>query len=1011
MRPPPDFSCRPSAAARVAMRRVLAILLVPLAFGVPTAAAADGTWPGPDLAKLLRLVTPALEKPRVPPPMLALPPAPQPPPDLPHPRLVTDPANRPMARLGSPGALACNPLGTVLGVGSQLVDCGKARLARGELDGAREAFQDAVDRSGNRDVIRAARYWLAETLVRMGKRDVAEPHLSLVAGDARRDELGLYAAHLQGWLLLERGDAARALGVFEPLVRGSLPPDLAPYVQHGRALALYGLGRYPEARDQWTALLSRSQPRPLATEASFWLGDTLGRLGDPKEAVARLQVFTAGGPTYLIQPGLLSLAWWTRAAGPPIEAVKTYHGLLNAYPDTPDQLWARFGLAQALVDLGDLDAARAEMARVQTLDPQGAVTVAGLTTIALAAIEANRHAVGQAVLQDLLSRQLDAATRAYVLLLGGELYRQMGEPGEARSRLEGVRSSAGGAILGWHASIRLGQMELEARDFAAARAISDALLQEQLPADYQSATLVLAAESAYGLQQYERAAGLFTRLGAGGPDVPGAGEAVFSLGWTEMRRGRLAEAQQAWGRFATDLASHPLAATALLLGAEAAARAGDPRAAAALLDRVIGGFSDQEPARIALLDRAVLALRAGRAPDALRDLRGLESESSMSPYLGPVRAARGAALTAMGQPAEAEAEFRAAMAAGEDDMGHLGLGRIAYDRRQWDEAAREFAAARDGGAGPVSAAAEYGLAATAFARGDSAEFRRLAGPLLAGARDPVTAPYLLAGLVATSAHDKQWREAKVHATELVATYPDHRITPPALADVGRAATADGQWIAATETFQVLADRYPTSPAFDEVQLEFAEALLRTGSTSEASRRLETLVGHRPGDARAPRALLLLAEAQEGAGDRAAALETYSRLRRDHPGVPGADTAGLGQARLLVADGRWDEARPLLEETLTAAQGDAAAEAAFHLGEGLRAAGQLQDAVEAYMTAAYVAPDSVWARRALLGAGQSYAGLKQGPSAAIVYRKLLAATDVEPDLADQARQGLTEIGAN
>jgi len=63
------------------------------------------------------------------------------------------------------------------------------------------------------------------------------------------------------------------------------PVVLVPTARHGRALALYGLGKYAEARDEWMALVNRSVPRALATEASFWLGDTLGRLGDAEGAV------------------------------------------------------------------------------------------------------------------------------------------------------------------------------------------------------------------------------------------------------------------------------------------------------------------------------------------------------------------------------------------------------------------------------------------------------------------------------------------------------------------------------------------------------------------------------------------------------------------------------------------------------------------------------------------------------------------------------------------------------
>jgi len=82
-----------------------------------------------------------------------------------------------------------------------------------------------------------------------------------------------------------------------------------------------------------------------------------------------------------------------------------------------------------------------------------------------------------------------------------------------------------------------------------------------------------------------------------------------------------------------------------------------------------------------------------------------------------------------------------------------------------------------------------------------------------------------------------------------------------------------------------------------------------------------------------------------------------------------------------------------------------------MGEGLRAAGRHQQAIDAYMTAAYVAPDTPLARRALLGAGQSYTALKQSDSAVIVYKKLLAGKAVEPELADAAKKGLRALGVN
>jgi tetratricopeptide (TPR) repeat protein len=159
----------------------------------------------------------------------------------------------------------------------------------------------------------------------------------------------------------------------------------------------------------------------------------------------------------------------------------------------------------------------------------------------------------------------------------------------------------------------------------------------------------------------------------------------------------------------------------------------------------------------------------------------------------------------------------------------------------------------------------------------------------------------------------------------------------------------------------------------------------------------------------PRALVLLGRTREAAGDGAGALDLYQRVGREFPAFQGA--ALLGNARALLLAGNWEEARPLLERAVAAGDAGVAAEAAYRLGEGLRGAGRHQQAVESYMTAAYVAPDTPLARRALLGAGQSFTALKQPDSAIVVYKKLLAGKSVEPELADAAKKGLKALGVN
>ena len=117
---------------------------------------------------------------------------------------------------------------------------------------------------------------------------------------------------------------------------------------------------------------------------------------------------------------------------------------------------------------------------------------------------------------------------------------------------------------------------------------------------------------------------------------------------------------------------------------------------------------------------------------------------------------------------------------------------------------------------------------------------------------------------------------------------------------------------------------------------------------------------------------------------------------------------LGYARLLTHGKRYSEARSLLEPFVKAAPAPLAAEGALALGEALQGQGDVAAAIEYFMTAAYVAPESTAGRRALLAAGSAFATLKQPEAATTVYRKLLDQPNVPADLTSAARRGLADL---
>jgi TolA-binding protein len=964
--------------------------------------------PAPDLARLLPLAAPPLDKPPVPLPEVSLPDPRRGLPPLPAPPLAADPSGKPVAPPPPPRLLACNPLGTVFGVASELLECGRARFQRDELEEAGAALEGAVRGGGDRAVVREARYWLGETLLRLGRYEPAERNLLLVAQEGPADELTPYATYTLGWVALRLNDPARALTRFDELRRGAAVPGLASFVTHGRAIALYGLARFDEARETWQELLKRSISRPLVIEAAFWLGDTLGRVGEYKAAVENLQRFTGAGPHPLIETGILRLGWWTLAAGDGLEAAKAFRWLLSAYPRTAEWGWARAGLARALLALGDWPGAREEIRQLQTAAPGHALVLPGLLILGRWAVEHNAFEPAHTLIQEILALDLTPQDRAYALLLNGEAYRREGQGGEARGQFELVRDTQRGTPLGWTAGLRLAQMDVEAREFSRAARGSAEILKQPLPYDVRALALLLHAEAAYRARDWDTSAAGFRRFLSEFPGHPQAGAAALSLGWAELRRGDGAAARERWVAFARFFPADPRAPEALLLAAELAGEAGDP-GARDLLDQLLARYPTYAQADVAHLNRAILDLRAGRSREAREELIGLLKQSPLSPFVGRARLALGTALLALGSVEEADREFREALQQGEGALAHLAVGSVALARRRWDEAARELAEARDAGTASLSRAAEYGLAALAFNEGKRDEFRKAAASLLQSPPSPSLMPPLLYVLAALAVEDRKWSEGRALTLRLLKDYPGSDAADDALFRLGTGATAGGQWALAREAFQLLQDRYPKSPLAEDVRLGLAEALLRSGAIAEARGQLEVFLASGSGDPRLPRALLLLGQAREAAGERAAALETYSRLVADYPGSEATPAGRVAQGRLLLQEGRWDEGRQALERALAGPDEAVGVEAAFMLGEGLRGRGAQEDALEAYLTAAYLAPASAWGRRALLGAGQSSIALKQTDAAVIVLRKLLAQPDVEPELAQQAKRALQQLG--
>jgi TolA-binding protein len=445
--------------------------------------------------------------------------------------------------------------------------------------------------------------------------------------------------------------------------------------------------------------------------------------------------------------------------------------------------------------------------------------------------------------------------------------------------------------------------------------------------------LLIAGDAAFGMGSYTLAAARYGELAAMpdrlSPEMP---RAAFALGWAELRQGRPAQARRAWTRFADRFPADERAPVALLGAAELAARAGDVSTSRRLLDRVIAQHPTTPVATLARLSRAVLALHNQREDEALRDLEH--------------------AVRIGGPPAlEGRARLHQALA--------VSGGGFRLDLTR---------------------------ATTARAAGDALD--RFAAPIVERRhREPT--PHLHHGLLLLAARDRGWSDplTATLARRLLEDFPSHEPASVLLIRVARAAAVAGQWPLARGAWETLMVRLPHTAAARAGRVPLAEALAHTGATTDARATLEQVASGGGDDA--PRALLLLAELHDRAGERRAALAVYDRLLREHPRTPRTPASLLRHAQLLEDAGQVAGARPLLHAVVQTAQGESAAEAAYRLGRGLTAERQHAAALEWYLTAAYVGDTTRWARRALLESGRAFTALQQPSEALAAYWKLVA----------------------
>ena len=495
--------------------------------------------------------------------------------------------------------------------------------------------------------------------------------------------------------------------------------------------------------------------------------------------------------------------------------------------------------------------------------------------------------------------------------------------------------------------------------FSQAQSRMDTVLRGRPSPAIRATALVLAGDAAYAMGAHRLAAERYQEALQSDELPPDAPHATFALGWAELRLGRREDARLTWMRVARQFPADPRASTALVLAAELSAQAGEKVVARKLLDRAVEGYPGTPDADIARLNRSIMAMRDGRSQDATRDLRAVVGAGG--PAVPVERRALLGSLTAASAPDGPERQM------------------LLTDR---------YATAQPG----------LATASASPPREESAgTLERFATPFLDGAGDPETTPRMLHALLLVAVEDRAWGEVDSLAGRLVDRFPDYAPAPELLARTAGAAAAEQQWAIVRTGYGYAIARSRPADLAPKAQVDFAEALFRTGDVPRARVELTRFVDTTPAVPETARALYLLAKVDESLDEPGEALAAYGRLHRGFPDAEWTNQSRLPYARLLQhAAGQEKPARALLEEIVKSTAGEERTEASFRLGQVLAASGEHARAVDLYMAAAYgTAERSRWYRAALLGAGRSLVALKRTPAALALYRSILPSPPIGP----------------
>jgi TolA-binding protein len=326
-----------------------------------------------------------------------------------------------------------------------LLMLGKARLAVGDSQSALDVLQRAAGTLTAPADLLEARFWQAETLVRLKRLAEARAAYDEVVRTDATAALAANALYGIGWTEMELKRPEPAVTALRELVNGWPQHDQAPTASLLLARALIELKRFGEAQPVLAGFASKYPSSSLIPDAQFLLGWVKVHDGDPQGGLTDLKAFVAANPKHAqVKDAQSLIARVAGQHGTRAQKLEAYTAFMQD-PVTAEGLVSAASIAK---ELGRSKEAEAAWRKLRTEFPDHPETRQMALDHATTAFRQKNYkdaaALGQTAAQSTESR-----VRAEALLIVGESELKLERLPQAAKAFEGV-----GAVNGVDAGTR-----------------------------------------------------------------------------------------------------------------------------------------------------------------------------------------------------------------------------------------------------------------------------------------------------------------------------------------------------------------------------------------------------------------------------------------------------------------------------------------------------------------------------------------------------------------------------